>query len=239
MPNRVGMLDRDEGADEQELHRTFFPSAASPGDDPGLRAAQMKVKFIGDFILAAAGLIVLLPVLGGIALLIKLTSKGPVLFRQTRVGKGGKVFEIIKFRTMIDGSDGLRERLLSRNIYPDARLFKLKRDPRVTPLGRVLRRTSFDELPQLFNVLKGEMSLVGPRPPLPCEVELYEDHHMTRFLVRPGITGPWQIAGRNLITDFDTVVSLETEYMAHWGIRQDIQILLKTIPAVVLMRGAH
>ncbi|MGH7712878.1 MAG: sugar transferase, partial [Gemmatimonadaceae bacterium] len=129
--------------------------------------------------------------------------------------------------------------LLERSIYSDRRLFKIPNDPRITKVGRWLRRTSLDELPQLVNVLKGEMSLVGPRPPLPCEVELYEAHHYARFDVKPGITGPWQVAGRNEVTDFERVVTLETEYIRSWSILKDLVILLRTIPAVLEMRGAH
>lgn len=239
MPNPLELIDRVDPAAEDGCAAIELSTPPDPESIIAERAAELKLKYACDFLLAAVGLTLLLPVLGLLALLVKVTSRGSVFFRQSRVGQGGAAFEIIKFRTMIQGSEVLRARLLARNIYPDARLFKLKHDPRVTPIGRILRKTSLDELPQLINVLKGEMSLVGPRPPLPCEVELYDRHHMKRFLMRPGITGPWQIAGRNLITDFDTVVSLESEYMDHWGLLEDVRILLKTIPAVVLMRGAH
>jgi lipopolysaccharide/colanic/teichoic acid biosynthesis glycosyltransferase len=139
---------------------------------------------------------------------------------------------------MIDGAEKRRDELLSSSVYDDARLFKIPNDPRVTRLGRWLRRTSIDELPQLMNVLRGEMSLVGPRPPLPSEVALYEEHHYARFDVRPGITGPWQVAGRNDITEFERVVALETAYIRDWSLVTDLVILARTVPAVLWMRGA-
>jgi len=131
-----------------------------------------------------------------------------------------------------------REGLLERSIYADRRLFKIPDDPRITTLGRWLRQTSLDELPQLLNVLKGDMSLVGPRPPLPSEVELYETHHYARFDVKPGITGPWQVNGRNQVVDFEQVVALETQYIREWSVWGDLWLIMKTIPAVVGMRGA-
>src|SRR2546429_3868228 len=143
-------------------------------------------------LVAGVGLVVLTPVLALVAAIVKLESPGPVFFTQVRVGRGGRRFRIIKFRTMGDGAGRRRDELLSRSLYSDGRLFKVRDDPRITPVGRWLRRTSIDELPQLVNVLRGEMSLVGPRPPLPSEVALYEEHHYARFDVKPGITGPWQ-----------------------------------------------
>jgi lipopolysaccharide/colanic/teichoic acid biosynthesis glycosyltransferase len=131
------------------------------------------------------------------------------------------------------------EELRGRSLYPDSRLFKVTKDPRVTRLGRWLRRSSLDELPQLFNVLRGEMSLVGPRPPLPSEVLKYEARHYCRFDVKPGITGPWQVGGRNQITDFEGVIRLEREYIREWSVALDLKILLRTIPAVLRMEGAH
>jgi len=174
-----------------------------------------------------------------VAVLLKFDSPGPVFFRQNRVGRGGGLFKIFKFRTMVAGADERREELQQQSIYTDRRLFKIVDDPRVTRLGSLLRRTSLDELPQLYNVLKGDMSLVGPRPPLPSEVALYESHHYARFDVKPGITGPWQVNGRNAITDFERIVELETSYIRNWSLSQDIIILLETVPAVMRMRGAH
>jgi len=169
---------------------------------------------------------------------VKAASPGPMFFTQERVGQGGRKFRIIKFRTMVDGAEQRRDELLSRSLYSDGRLFKVPNDPRITPLGRWLRRTSIDELPQLVNVLRGEMSLVGPRPPLPSEVALYEEHHYARFDVKPGITGPWQVAGRNGVTSFEEVLGLERNYIRNWSVWADMRLLAATIPVVVRMRGA-
>jgi exopolysaccharide biosynthesis polyprenyl glycosylphosphotransferase len=206
---------------------------------PSLKGQQLVVKRIVDIISSVVGLIALSPVFAVIAALVKRDSPGPVFFTQERVGRGGRHFRIVKFRTMVDGAERQRDELLPRSLYGDARLFKMSHDPRTTALGRWLRRTSLDELPQLLNVLRGEMSLVGPRPPLLSEVALYEAHHYARFDVKPGITGPWQVAGRNTVTTFEQVVALESEYVRNWSIMLDLVILLRTIPAVLWMRGAQ
>jgi len=205
---------------------------------PTLRGGQLMVKRVVDLIGAGLGLIVATPLLLVVAALVRLDSPGPVLFRQYRVGRGGSLFRIFKFRTMVSGAEEQRAELFEKSIYPDRRLFKVVGDPRITRLGSWLRRTSLDELPQLFNVLKGEMSLVGPRPPIPSEVDLYEAHHYARFDVKPGITGPWQVAGRNKVTDFEQIVGLETAYIRTWSLYRDVVILLKTIPAVLGRSGA-
>jgi exopolysaccharide biosynthesis polyprenyl glycosylphosphotransferase len=205
---------------------------------PGLRGRQLLIKRTLDVVVSGVGMALLAPLFGLIAVAIYLSSPGPIFFRQTRVGLGGRLFKITKFRSMVHDAEALREDLATRSLYNDLRLFKIKNDPRVTRLGAFLRRTSLDELPQLWNVLSGDMSLVGPRPPLPAEVELYEEHHYTRFDVKPGITGPWQVNGRNLITDFEEVIRLEIDYIREWTLWKDLGILLKTIPAVLYMRGA-
>jgi exopolysaccharide biosynthesis polyprenyl glycosylphosphotransferase len=205
---------------------------------PTLRGGQLIVKRCVDLIGASIGLIVATPILLIVAALVKIDSPGAVFFRQNRVGRGGRLFKIFKFRTMVAGAEEHRDELLDQSIYPDRRLFKIVGDPRVTRLGAFLRRTSLDELPQLFNVLKGEMSLVGPRPPIPSEVELYEAHHYARFDVKPGMTGPWQVAGRNRIKSFDQIVTLETDYIRNWSVWSDLRLLFETIPAVIGMRGA-
>ena len=205
---------------------------------PTLKGWQLALKRAADVIGGIIGLIVTSPVLVAVAALVKLASPGPVFFMQQRVGRGGRLFRIIKFRTMVDGAEQRRDELLSRSVYSDARLFKVRDDPRITAVGRWLRRTSLDELPQLVNVLLGEMSLVGPRPPLPSEVALYEKHHYARFDHKPGITGPWQVAGRNGVTSFETVVALETNYTRNWSVWADVRLLVKTIPVVVRMQGA-
>jgi len=205
---------------------------------PTLRGGQLIVKRFVDVIGASCALILATPVMLIVAALVKLDSAGPVLFRQNRVGRGGRLFKIFKFRTMVAGAEEHRDELLAQSIYPDRRLFKIVGDPRVTRLGVFLRRTSLDELPQLFNVLKGEMSLVGPRPPIPSEVDLYEAHHYARFDVKPGITGPWQVAGRNRITDFEQIVALETRYIREWSLLGDIWMLCRTAVVVLRMQGA-
>lgn len=206
---------------------------------PSLRGQQLLVKRLLDLLGAAVGLVLTSPVLLATAIMIKRDSPGPVFFTQERVGLGGRRFKIIKFRTMRVGAEQARDELLAQSVYQDARLFKMVSDPRITRIGGWLRRTSVDELPQLWNVLKGEMSLVGPRPPLPSEVVLYEAHHYARFDVKPGITGPWQVGGRNGITDFETIIQLEREYIRSWSLLRDFAILFQTLPAVLKMRGAH
>ena len=167
----------------------------------------------------------------------KLTSPGPVVFRQERVGLRGRPFTLLKFRTMVVGADQLLEDLRERN-EADGPLFKLRQDPRVTRVGAVLRRYSIDELPQLWNVLKGEMSLVGPRPPLAGEVALYEEWQHDRLEVRPGITGLWQVSGRSELT-FEDYVRLDLFYVENWSIAYDLFILSKTVPLLVSARGAY
>jgi exopolysaccharide biosynthesis polyprenyl glycosylphosphotransferase len=206
---------------------------------PGLRGRQLMLKRALDLAVSSLGFILLSPLFLSIAALVRVTSSGPIFFRQTRVGLGGNPFKIIKFRSMVHDAELRREDLVPKSLYTDPRLFKMKDDPRVTAVGAFLRRTSLDELPQLWNVFRGDMSLVGPRPPLPSEVDLYEDHHYTRFDVKPGITGPWQVSGRNSITDFEEVIRLETGYIRGWTIWKDLGILLRTVPVVLKMRGAH
>lgn len=205
---------------------------------PGLMGAKLSIKRAIDIV--GAGLLVLItaPAMLLIALVLRLRGEGGVLFRQSRIGQGGKSFTILKFRTMVEGAEGQLEQLREQSLYADARLFKLDQDPRVTRIGAFLRRTSLDELPQLWNVLRGDMSLVGPRPPLPSEVELYEEHQYARFDVKPGITGPWQVSGRNSIRDFDKVIHLEMAYIRRWSIWRDLSLLLRTVPAVLSRRGA-
>jgi exopolysaccharide biosynthesis polyprenyl glycosylphosphotransferase len=206
---------------------------------PGLRGRQLLVKRTLDVVVSGLGMVLLSPLFVFIAAAVYLASPGPIFFRQTRVGLGGKPFKITKFRSMVPDAENRLDDLTPKSLYSDRRLFKVKDDPRVTRVGNFLRRTSLDELPQLWNAFVGNMSLVGPRPPLPSEVDLYEEHHYTRFDVKPGITGPWQVNGRNTITDFEEVIRLETDYIREWTIWKDLGILLRTIPTVLLMRGAH
>jgi exopolysaccharide biosynthesis polyprenyl glycosylphosphotransferase len=205
---------------------------------PALLGWQLVAKRTLDVGGAVVGMVVFAPVLALCALAVKLTSPGPVFFRQPRVGLGGETFEMLKLRTMVRDADARAAEFEAVNVYADPRLFKAAGDPRITPIGRFLRRSSLDELPQLWNVLRGEMSLVGPRPPLPREVAQYKVRHYVRFEVAPGITGPWQVGGRNEITDFEAVVDLEQRYIAGWTVWRDLGLLLRTVPAVLSMRGA-
>ena len=205
---------------------------------PALLGWQLVAKRTLDVAGAVAGLILFAPALALFAAAVKLTSPGPVLFRQRRVGLGGETFEMLKLRTMVRDADARAAEVQAVNVYGDPRLFKAAGDPRITPIGRFLRRSSLDELPQLWNVLRGEMSLVGPRPPLPREVAQYKIRHYVRFEVAPGVTGPWQVSGRNEITDFEAVVDLEQRYIAGWTVWRDLGLLLRTVPAVLSMRGA-
>lgn len=183
------------------------------------------------------GLLILVVVFPFIALAIKLDSPGPVLFRQKRKGQHGRVFELFKFRTMHENAEAMKKALMNRNEM-NGHMFKLENDPRVTRVGKWLRTTSLDELPQFINVLKGEMSLVGTRPPTVEEVEKYQLEHLKRIAAKPGITGLWQVSGRNKIKDFEKVVELDCLYLDNWNFFQDIKILLKTILVVLQRKGA-
>jgi exopolysaccharide biosynthesis polyprenyl glycosylphosphotransferase len=197
---------------------------------------QLLVKRVLDTALSIAVLIILLPVMAVVALLIKLTSPGPVLFVQNRVGMNQRQFKLYKFRSMVADAEARKLQLAHLN-ERDGPAFKIENDPRITRIGRFIRKTSIDELPQLFNVLSGEMSLVGPRPPLPEEVKKYEWLFRKRLSVKPGITCIWQISGRNNVS-FDRWMQMDHEYIENWSIWLDLQILFKTIPAVLFSRGA-
>lgn len=205
---------------------------------PSLLGGQLVVKRVFDLVLATCGLVVLSPLLLVLGALVRTTSGGPVIHQQVRVGQGGTPFKMYKFRSMVVDADARRAALAGQNIYGDGRLFKMKNDPRVTALGRFLRVTSLDELPQLWNVMRGQMSLVGPRPPLFTELAVYDDHDYVRFDMKPGVTGPWQVAGRNTVTNFDDVVRIETDYMRGWSLWRDVEILLRTVPVVLTRAGA-
>jgi exopolysaccharide biosynthesis polyprenyl glycosylphosphotransferase len=195
------------------------------------------IKRVMDFFLALMVLIFLSPLLILVALLIKWDSKGPVFFIQKRCGLNGREFSLIKFRSMVNEAEKMQENLKNLNEMSGP-VFKITQDPRVTRVGAWLRKTSLDELPQLFNVLKGDISLVGPRPPLPSEVALYERWQRRRLSVKPGITCIWQISGRNNI-NFDEWMKLDLNYIDHWSIALDMKILIRTIPAVLSGRGAR
>jgi exopolysaccharide biosynthesis polyprenyl glycosylphosphotransferase len=190
-----------------------------------------------DRVVAALALLLLTPVLLAVAAAIKLTSPGPVLFHQERVGVNGQSFTMLKFRSMVVGADRNLESLRAENIS-DGVLFKMREDPRVTRVGRVLRRLSIDELPQLLNVLGGSMSLVGPRPPLPAEVARYDAPVHRRLLVKPGLTGLWQVSGRSDLP-WDEAVRLDLRYVENWSLTMDLLILAKTVRAVLGSSGAY
>jgi exopolysaccharide biosynthesis polyprenyl glycosylphosphotransferase len=200
-------------------------------------AARVSKRVL-DLVGAALGLVVLSPLFVLCALAVKLTSRGPVLFVQTRCGLGGAPFKFYKFRTMVEDAEDQKASLEHLNEMQGP-VFKIRRDPRTTRIGGVLRKLSLDELPQLWNVLRGDMSLVGPRPPTPDEVERYTARQVQRLSVMPGITGLWQVSGRNDIPDFERWIDLDLEYARTWSLWMDLRILLKTVVVVLLARGAQ
>jgi len=204
---------------------------------PRFEGWQRVVKGAVDRTIAATVLVLLAPVLLGVVLAVRLSSPGPVFYRQQRIGVGGRAFTMLKFRSMVADADVRREALRNDNIS-DGLLFKMRDDPRVTPVGRWLRRFSVDELPQLFNVLTGSMSLVGPRPPLPDEVARYDSSVSRRLLVKPGLTGLWQISGRSDLP-WEEAVRLDLRYVENWSLALDALILWKTGRAVLTSSGAY
>jgi exopolysaccharide biosynthesis polyprenyl glycosylphosphotransferase len=204
---------------------------------PVFEGIDYALKRTFDLVLASVGLVLLSPLLLAIAVAVRLSSRGPVLYRSVRPGMAGKPFHCFKFRTMGQNADATQDDLEALNESSGA-LFKIREDPRLTPVGRLLRRFSLDELPQLVNVLRGEMSLVGPRPLPMRDFDRLEDWHKKRYLVLPGITGLWQVSGRSEL-DFDDLVRLDFLYLERWSMFLDLSILLKTIPAVLSRRGAY
>jgi exopolysaccharide biosynthesis polyprenyl glycosylphosphotransferase len=215
---------------------------------PGLYGWRRITKRAFDVVAAVLGLVVIAPILGLIALAIKLESRGPALYRQQRIGENGAPFTMLKFRSMQANADaGVHQahvqRLIQQNLRPEqmepgnGASLKMANDPRVTRVGAFLRKTSLDELPQLFNVLNGEMSLVGPRPPIAYEVALYQDWHMRRLAAPPGMTGLWQVHGRNRVS-FDEMVRMDLEYIERQSLLLDLQLLVQTPLAVIHGRGA-
>ncbi len=197
---------------------------------------QLFIKRVMDIIISLFMLILLSPVFLITAIAIKIDSKGPVLFKQTRSGLNGRKFTLYKFRSMIVGAE-MKKKLLEQMNEMDGPVFKIKRDPRITRVGRIIRKFSIDELPQLFNVLKGDMSIVGPRPPLPVEVEMYELWQRRRLSLKPGLTCIWQVSGRNNI-NFDRWMEMDLEYIDSWSLWLDIKILFKTVFVVLFGYGA-
>jgi exopolysaccharide biosynthesis polyprenyl glycosylphosphotransferase len=206
-------------------------------DHPQLSGPRQVVKDLFDRGAAALAIVLLSPVMITVALAVRLSDPGPALFTQTRVGKDGRPFKIYKFRTMVIDAEARLAELRTKNEH-DGVLFKMRRDPRVTALGGRLRKWSLDELPQLFNVLLGEMSLVGPRPALPEEAQLYADHVHRRLVVKPGLTGLWQVSGRSDLS-WEESVRLDLRYVENWSLALDLQILWKTFAVLARGSGAY
>lgn len=240
------------------LHNTqnlnFYSDSAGP-DAVTACAPELAASYVGwlrdakrglypaakrmlDVVASALGISALVPLFILFAIAIKLESRGPVFFSQTRIGRRGRSFRCWKLRSMYIDADERKAALAAQNEMEGGTLFKMRRDPRVTRIGRIIRKASIDELPQLWNVLIGDMSLVGPRPPLPGEVALYNAHHRQRLSVRPGITCIWQVSGRSDIP-FEEQVELDLAYIKKRSLYFDIKLLLSTIPAVLLARGAY
>jgi exopolysaccharide biosynthesis polyprenyl glycosylphosphotransferase len=198
---------------------------------------EQSAKRVLDVVGSLLGLVILLPVLLTAALLVKMTSPGPAFYRQERVGRHGRPFRVWKLRSMSRGSDQRVAQLMAEHggYVP---FYKMREDPRITPVGRFLRRSSIDELPQLINVLKGEMSLIGPRPQVQAEVDQYAPEHHRRLFVKPGITGLWQVSGRSEVPRHEALL-LDLHYVDTWSFRRDLRILMKTAKAVATARGAY
>lgn len=223
----ISLIEKNKNRLQEQpfwLARHFCPKDEKP--------FQWVVKRLFDITCASLGLIAILPLLLIVAAAIKIESKGPALFKQKRVGRFGEEFEMYKFRSMnLDAEDKLKE-LLQHNETNEG-MFKMAKDPRVTTVGRFIRKYSIDELPQLINVIKGEMSLIGPRPCLKRELKAYKNWHYVRFATLPGLTGLWQVSGRSSITDFDQAVGYDYQYINNWDILLDVSILFRTVPAVL------
>jgi len=239
--------DWDHDADQRPTNPTLYPDLTERDES---KKIHHKTKRTMDIVGSLAALVFLAPVFLIVALAVKLTSKGPILFRQRRIGQYGKSFTFLKFRSMYVGNDASIHREYVKQLIAgkaerqssnekEEGVYKLTKDPRVTTVGAFLRKTSLDEIPQFLNVLRGEMSLVGPRPPVPYEVESYDFWHRRRVLeAKPGITGLWQIKGRSRVK-FDDMVRLDLQYARTWSPWLDVKIMLQTPGAMVIGEGAH
>jgi exopolysaccharide biosynthesis polyprenyl glycosylphosphotransferase len=225
-----------------QLERARLLSSSSATDgylhyiSTDTRPMQYAVKRLVDIACSATALVLLSPLLVGVAIAIKLTSPGPILFRQQRVGLHGASFNLLKFRSMVADADEMKDKLLALNEQTGP-VFKMKRDPRVTAVGRFIRKFSIDELPQLVNILRGDMTIVGPRPAIPREVAQYRLWQRRRLSVRPGLTCYWQVGGRNAI-GFEEWMQLDLRYVDNWSLVEDMKLILATFPVVILGRGA-
>lgn len=200
--------------------------------------SYFAVKRGCDILLSASLLIFFAPLFVLLSTLIKIADGGAIFFVQDRVGEDGRVFRFLKFRSMRPDAEKMKADLIEENIFANDVKFKLPKDPRITPIGRFIRRTSLDELPQLWNVLRGDMSMVGPRPPIPAEVDQYSEYDKRRLCAKPGLTCLWQVSGRSCLS-FERQVELDVEYIESRSLLLDISLLLRTIPAVLFMKGAY
>jgi exopolysaccharide biosynthesis polyprenyl glycosylphosphotransferase len=224
-------LERAQPRDKKAISDGFLHYQAHDA-----KPQQMAIKRLFDICSSAVALWMLLPLFAAVAVAIKLSSRGPVFFKQVRVGLFGKPFHMLKFRSMVTNAEELKAKLEKQNEMSGP-VFKMKQDPRITGIGRFIRKYSIDELPQLINVLRGDMSIVGPRPPVPQEVAKYEPWQRRRLSVRPGLTCIWQVSGRNQIS-FEEWMYLDMQYIDHWSLGQDIGLIFKTVPIVITGRGA-
>ncbi|WP_455714732.1 sugar transferase [Anaerosporobacter sp.] len=204
-----------------------------------LNESSRAIKRGIDIIGSSVAILIFSPIMLSVAIAIKMESKGPVIFKQTRVGMNGRNFNMFKFRSMCIDAEEKKKDLMQQNEMEGAFMFKMKDDPRITKVGKFIRKTSLDEFPQFFNVLKGDMSLVGTRPPTLDEVEQYERSHWRRISIKPGITGMWQVNGRSTITDFEEIVELDTEYIDKWDVMMDFKIIFQTVWQMFRRRGAY
>jgi exopolysaccharide biosynthesis polyprenyl glycosylphosphotransferase len=230
-------LMRSSGISENKVIETYAGYTVLTTSINMATPRQMFIKRCMDIVGSIVGLILMFIAFIIFAPIIKIQSPGPIFFKQPRVGRNGRRFNLYKFRSMYKDAEERKKELMDQNKI-DGNMFKVDHDPRVTPIGRFMRKYSIDELPQFWNVLKGEMSLVGTRPPTEDEFELYKSHHRARLGIKPGITGMWQVSGRSDITNFEEVVALDTQYIANWNLSMDLRILLKTIMVVIKGQGA-
>lgn len=228
------MLSAEETATAVLIGRVVDEELVAPPPDPILARILRRAM---EIVIAGIGLVLLTVALPLLSLAIRLDSPGPAIFRQRRIGKDGRPFTIYKLRTMVRDAELLRDKVLPLNVM-NGSTFKAPEDPRRTRVGRWLRRLSLDEAPQFWNVLRGDMALVGPRPPLPSEVEHYSPRERCRLLVKPGITGMWQVAGRNTL-EHRRMMDLDLEYVRRRSLRLDLEIVLRTVPAMIRGRGAY
>ena len=196
-------------------------------------------KRVIDIVISLIALPFLLPVFIIFAPIIYFTDKGPIFYNAQRVGKDGKLFKMYKFRSMYIDAEERKKELMAQNEMQGGVMFKMKDDPRVTKVGRVIRKLSIDELPQFFNVIQGTMSLVGTRPPTLDEVEKYKTNHWRRISIKPGLTGMWQVSGRSDVLDFEDIVEMDVEYIDKWSIFEDIKIIFKTVGVLLKRKGAY